>query len=89
MKLTPQSENTHLMNTIPRYAAAVFCVAAFSQNAHAQTKVRAWHAKGQTWVVWVAGALPPFAFSVYRSTNASVFTTQGTLTRGALKHAEP
>lgn len=44
----------------------------------AQTNVRAWYAKGQTWVVWDAGASPPFAFSVYRSAGAFASTAQAT-----------
>jgi predicted peptidase len=47
--------------------------------AEAQTNVRAWHAKGQTWVVWDAGASPNYAYSVFRSANAFTSTAQATL----------
>jgi predicted peptidase len=58
---------------------AAFCFAALCQSAHAQTNVRAWHAKGQTWVVWDAGATPNYAYSVFRSTNTFTSTTQAML----------
>ncbi len=52
---------------------------ALVSSAHAQTNVRAWHAKGQTWVVWDAGASPNYAYSVYRSASAFASTAQATL----------
>lgn len=52
---------------------------ALVSSAEAQTNVRAWHAKGQTWVVWDAGATPNYAYSVFRSANAFTSTAQATL----------
>jgi dienelactone hydrolase len=63
----------------PPHIAISISLALLATAAHAQTNVRAWHAKGQTWVVWDAGATPNYAYSVFRSANAFTSTAQATL----------
>ncbi|MCZ7586571.1 MAG: hypothetical protein M5R36_26340 [Deltaproteobacteria bacterium] len=41
----------------------------WSATAGAQTNVRAWHADGQTWIVWEDAAPQPFTYEVYRSSS--------------------
>jgi poly(3-hydroxybutyrate) depolymerase len=60
-------------------AMLILGLIALVSSAHAQTNVRAWHAKGQTWVVWDAGASPNYAYSVYRSASAFAATAQATI----------
>jgi len=40
---------------------------------HAQTNLRAWHAAGQTWLVWEDNVTPtPSTYRIYMSTTAAV-----------------
>jgi hypothetical protein len=42
-------------------------------TAHAQTNLRAWHAAGQTWLVWEDNVTPtPSTYRIYMSTTAAV-----------------
>jgi hypothetical protein len=52
----------------------------FTLSVQAQTNVRAWYAKGQTWVVWDTGGQQASTWDVYRGSNAFTGIGQGTLT---------
>ncbi|MBI1852566.1 MAG: hypothetical protein HYR85_19660 [Planctomycetes bacterium] len=53
--------------------------AALAGSAAAQSSVRAYYAKGQTFVVWQEAAVNPLTYDIYRSTSSFTDVSQATL----------
>jgi pimeloyl-ACP methyl ester carboxylesterase len=58
---------------------AILAVVGASATASAQSNVRAWHARGQVFVVWRVDATAPLTYDVYRASAPITSTAQGVL----------